>query len=49
MSRDTIAIESVLEGFALNALFTPGLLTRAYLERALPPFLAGIISYKRGE
>jgi AcrR family transcriptional regulator len=47
MSRDTIAIESVLEGFALNALFTPGLLTRAYLERVLPPFLAGILSDKR--
>jgi AcrR family transcriptional regulator len=48
LSRDTIAIESVLEGFALNALFTPGLLTRAYLERVLPPFLAEILNDKMG-
>lgn len=45
MRRNTLAIESVLEGFGLNILFSPNLLGREYLERIVPELLAGILPH----
>jgi AcrR family transcriptional regulator len=42
MRRDTLAIEAILEGFAVNALFGPGVLTGNYLEQTVPQLLAMI-------
>ena len=41
--RKTLAIEAMLEGFALNALFSPGDLTRGVLESLLPRLLHEIL------
>jgi AcrR family transcriptional regulator len=46
LRRDTLAIESILEGFALNMRFSPALLDRSYLEQIVPSFLAQILSDK---
>jgi AcrR family transcriptional regulator len=40
--RDTLAIEAILEGFAVNALFGPSVLSATYLERMVPQLLAKI-------
>jgi AcrR family transcriptional regulator len=40
----TLAIEALLEGFALNALFSPNVLTRDYLEELAPKLLAEILA-----
>jgi AcrR family transcriptional regulator len=42
MRRDTLAIEAILEGFAVNALFGPSVLTATYLEQTVPQLLAKI-------
>jgi AcrR family transcriptional regulator len=42
MRRDTLAIEAILEGFAVNALFGPSVLSPTYLERTVPQLLAKI-------
>jgi len=44
--RVSMAIEALMEGFSLNILFSPGLLTREYLNEMLPPFAARILSGK---
>lgn len=36
MRRKTLAIEAILEGFALNALFGPKVLDRKYLQEVVP-------------
>jgi AcrR family transcriptional regulator len=38
-----LAIEAVLEGFALNALFSPGVLTEERLQALVPELLARIV------
>jgi AcrR family transcriptional regulator len=43
MRRKTLAIEALLEGFALNALFSPQVLNRPYLETVMPGLLAEIL------
>ncbi|MEG9437847.1 TetR/AcrR family transcriptional regulator [Edaphobacter sp. HDX4] len=43
IGRITLAVSAVLEGFALNHLFSPGLLTPEYLESILPTMLAEIL------
>jgi AcrR family transcriptional regulator len=40
--RDTLAIEAILEGFAVNAMFGPSVLTATYLEQTIPQLLAKI-------
>jgi AcrR family transcriptional regulator len=40
--RHTLAIEAILEGFAVNALFGPTVLTATYLEQTVPQLLAKI-------
>jgi AcrR family transcriptional regulator len=42
MRRNTLAIEAILEGFAVNALFGPRVLTKTYLEQTVPQLLAKI-------
>jgi AcrR family transcriptional regulator len=42
MRRDTLAIEAILEGFTVNALFGPSVLTATYLEQMVPQLLAKI-------
>jgi AcrR family transcriptional regulator len=42
MRRDTLAIEAILEGFAVNALFGPSILAANYLEQTVPRLLAMI-------
>lgn len=39
---DTLAIEAILEGFAVNALFGPSILTPTYLKQMVPQLLAKI-------
>jgi AcrR family transcriptional regulator len=39
----TLAIEALLEGFALNALFSPRDLTRAWLEALMPSLLDTVL------
>jgi AcrR family transcriptional regulator len=34
--RNTLAVEALLEGFALNALFSPKVMTRAFMEALVP-------------
>jgi AcrR family transcriptional regulator len=46
MRRISLAIEALLEGFALNVLFSPGLLSQEYLYEVIPPFAARILSGK---
>jgi len=46
LRRDTLAIESILEGFALNMRFSPELLDRAFVEQVVPSFVARILSDK---
>jgi AcrR family transcriptional regulator len=46
LRRDTLAVESILEGFALNMLFSPALLDRSYLGELVPSFFAQILSGK---
>lgn len=46
MRQISLAIEALLEGFALNVLFSPGLLSREYLDEVLPPFAARLIAGK---
>jgi AcrR family transcriptional regulator len=51
MRRDTLAIEAILEGFALNMLFNPGVLDRAdpdcaYLKQIVRSSLDQILSDK---
>jgi AcrR family transcriptional regulator len=41
--RHTLAIEAILEGFAVNTLFGPSVLTATYLEQIVPQLLAKII------
>jgi AcrR family transcriptional regulator len=41
--RHTLAIEAMLEGFALNALFSASVLDVAYLERLIPKLFADIL------
>jgi AcrR family transcriptional regulator len=48
MRRDTLAIEAILEGFALNILFLPGLLDRSYLEENVSVLLAQVLPEKPG-
>lgn len=43
MQSKTLAIEALLEGFALNALFSPELLNREYLEAHIPKLLAVVL------
>ena len=40
--RDTLAIEAILEGFAMNALFGPSVLTAKYIKDTVPLLLAKI-------
>jgi AcrR family transcriptional regulator len=40
--RFTLAIEAILEGFTLNALFGPSVLTAAYLKETVPQLLAKV-------
>lgn len=40
----TLGIEALLEGFALNALFSPAVLDRHYLEELVPRLLAEILA-----
>lgn len=42
MRRNTLAIEAILEGFAVNALFGPSVLTATYLKQTVPQLLARI-------
>lgn len=42
----TLAIEGLLEGLALNALFSPSVLDLSYLEELAPKLLAEILSDK---
>jgi AcrR family transcriptional regulator len=44
--RHTLAIEALLEGFALNALFSPEVLDLNYLQKVLPQLLAYILLQK---
>jgi hypothetical protein len=37
--RMTLALEALLEGFALNAMFGPDVLDEAYLEQVVPQLL----------
>jgi len=46
MRRDTLAIEAILEGFALNILFLPGLLDRSYLDENVSLLLAQVLPEK---
>jgi AcrR family transcriptional regulator len=39
---DTLAIEALMEGFALNALFSPKVMSQKYLGELLPQLLAKI-------
>jgi AcrR family transcriptional regulator len=39
----TLGVEALLEGFALNALFDPSVLTRAHLEALIPRLLEQIL------
>jgi AcrR family transcriptional regulator len=41
--RHTLAIEAVLEGFALNALFSPGVLDTRYMDQLIPRLLADVL------
>jgi AcrR family transcriptional regulator len=41
--RKTLAIEALLEGFALNTLFSPQVLTLAYLEELLPQLIEKVL------
>jgi AcrR family transcriptional regulator len=41
--RKTLAVEALLEGFALNMLFSRELLTPEYLEQLIPKLLAEIL------
>jgi AcrR family transcriptional regulator len=41
--RHTLAIEAMLEGFALNALFSSSVLDVAYLQRLIPKLFADIL------
>jgi AcrR family transcriptional regulator len=42
LRRNTLAIEAILEGFAVNALFGPKVLTATYLKQTVPQLLAKI-------
>jgi len=42
MRRKTLAIEAILEGFALNALFGPRVLDRKYLQQVVPALIRDI-------
>jgi AcrR family transcriptional regulator len=42
MRRKTLAIEAILEGFALNALFGPKVLDRKYLQQVIPKLVRDI-------
>lgn len=42
IQRQTLAIEAVLEGFSLNARFSPQVLNEEYLEAVVPKILAMI-------
>lgn len=44
--RETLVIEAILEGFALNALFSPGLLDRECLTRIVPELFARVLPDK---
>lgn len=46
MREKTLAIEGLLEGLALNALFSPSVLDLSYLEELAPKLLAEILSDK---
>jgi len=41
--RKTLAIEALLEGFAINALFSPQVLTPAHLEELIPRLVGEIL------
>jgi AcrR family transcriptional regulator len=41
--RKTLAVEALLEGFALNMLFSPQVITPEYLEVLIPKMLAEIL------
>ncbi len=41
--RKTLAVEALLEGFALNMLFSPQVLTPEYLEKLIPKLLAEVL------
>ena len=43
MRRTTLAIEAILEGFALNARFSPQVVDARYLEELVPDLLAKIL------
>jgi AcrR family transcriptional regulator len=43
MRWNSLAIEAVLEGFALNAMFSPGVMTEQSVEAVVPDLLARIL------
>jgi len=42
--RRSLAVEALLEGFAVNALFSPEVMDRAALARTIPPLAAVLLS-----
>jgi AcrR family transcriptional regulator len=49
MRTKTMTMEAVLEGFALNALFCPQVLTEEQIAALVPKMLATVLSGSRGE
>lgn len=49
MRRKTLAIEALLDGFALNAAFSPEVLDRSYLETLIPQLLASVLTQRNQE